>query len=72
MDETGLHMISEIASCLFSDNHLNQSKIFAGTELVCYFSFPVCHIQIVNPEGLRDQYFYEPAVFLPHYSITIN
>ena len=42
MDETGLYMISEIASCLFSDNHLNQSKIFAGTELVCYFSFPVC------------------------------
>ena len=41
MDETGLYMIPEIASCLFSDNHLNQSQIFAGTELVCYFSFPV-------------------------------
>ena len=42
MDETGLVMSSEIASCLFSDNHLNQSKILAGTELVGYFSFPLC------------------------------
>ena len=41
-DETGLLMISEITSCLSSDNHLNQSQIFAGNELVCYFHFPEC------------------------------
>ena len=41
-DETGLLMISEITSCLSSDNHLNQSPIFAGNELVCYFHFPEC------------------------------
>ena len=66
-DETGLLMISEITSCLYSDDHLNQSQIFAGNEFVIFIFLNV-GILIVNPEGLRNQYYMSPLCF----SLTIQ
>lgn len=69
MDETGLYMISEIASCSFSDNHLNQVKFSPELSWFVISLFLYVDIQIVNPEGLRDQYhFMSPLCF----SLTIQ
>ena len=68
MDETGLYMISEIASCLFSDNHLNQVKFSPELSWFVISLFLYVDIQIVNSERLRDQYFISPLCF----SLTIQ